>query len=422
MLITYRTVLSVEILAACPSKGEAETDCYNKSLMHHLSLFVLAATATAFVHPGALHTIKDFERINTHVANGDEPWNTSWALLEASKYAQASYEPTPKEIVYRGANGVDSENYPSLYRDTAAAYQLAIRWKISNDTGYADAAVNILSSWAATLTGIDGTSDKFLASGLYGYQMANAAELMSDYSGWDSSNKTATATMLTEVFASMNTLFLEEHNGNDYYHYYANWDQCNIASLLAIGIFTDNQTMYDYALDFVRTGPSNGALPVFAIANYTESGSDKVLTQGQEAGRDQGHSTLDIVLLGIIAQQAYNQGDDLFATYSNEILNAAEYVGKYNVGNDVPYTLYESYEGDQTVISNSSRGEIRPGFELLSAHYGQLKGLDSSWTDAYRDWVNANSTGGVEGGGGSYASTSGGFDGLGFGSLLYRIS
>lgn len=100
---------------------------------------------------------------------------------------------------------------------------------------------------------------------------------------------------------------------------------------------------------------------------------------------------------------------------------SAEYAAKYNVGSDVPYTLYQSYQGNQTVISDASRGSIRPGFELLSAHYGQLKGLDSSWTDAYRDMVNSNSTGGVEGGGGNYGSSSGGFDGLGFGTLLYRI-
>lgn len=261
-------------------------------------------------------------RINTYLADEVEPHNTTWTLLTTSDYAQSSYQPTPKETVYRGYNGVDSENYPSLYRDTAAAYQLAIRWRVTNDTSYADAAINILSSWASSLVAIEGTSDKFLASGLYGYQMANAAELMSDYPGWDSTNKTATGTMLTNVFAAMNTRFMEEHNGQDYYHYYANWDLCNLASLLAIGIFTDNQTMYDYALDYVRTGPSNGALPVFAIANYTEEGSNKVLTQGQEAGRDQGHSTLDMVLFGIVAQQAYNQGDDLFAEFSNEILNA----------------------------------------------------------------------------------------------------
>lgn len=109
-------------------------------------------------------------------------------------------------------------------------------------------------------------------------------------------------------------------------------------------------------------------------------------------------------------------------TYLLTEQSRAEYVAKYNVGDEVPYTLYQSFEGNQTVISNYSRGTVRPGFELLSAHYGQTKGLDSSWTDAYRDLVNANSTDGVEGGGGNYGSTSGGFDVLGFGSLLYRIS
>lgn len=288
-----------------------------------ISILMTLSTAAAFIHPGALHTTQDFARINTHLTTSDEPWNTTYILLTTSAYAQSTYLPTPHETVYRGANGINPENYPNLYKDAAAAYQLALRWKLTNETSYAFAATNILSSWALTLTTIDGTSDKYLASGLYGYQLANAAELMRDYPGWDSGNKTATATMLTEVFAAMNTRFLEDHNDtHDNYHYWANWDQCNLASLIAIGIFTDNQTMYDTAVRYVRAGPSNGALPVFGVANYTEDESGKVLTQGQEAGRDQGHATLDIMLLGVIAQQAFNQGDDLFAEFGEEILNA----------------------------------------------------------------------------------------------------
>ncbi|KAL5357618.1 chondroitin AC/alginate lyase [Aspergillus floccosus] len=384
-------------------------------------LTLFASVSWAFVHPGALHTAEDFDRIIGHVKNQDEPWNTTWTLLTSNSYAQSSYEPRPVEVVYRGDDGTNTQNYPNLYRDAHAAYQLAVRWKITSDTAYADAAINILNSWATTLTGIGGSSDKFLASGIYGYQMANAAELMRDYTGWPDDDKSKTGEMLTNVFASMNNLFLDDHNGQDYYHYYANWDLCNLASLMAIGIFTDNQTMYDKAVQYVRTGPGNGALPVFAIANFTEEGTGKALTQGQEAGRDQGHATLDLALLGVVAQQAFNQGDDLFAEYENLILNSAEYIGKYNVGYDVPYTPYMSYQGNQTVISESSRGNVRPGAELVSAHYGQLKGLNSSWTDAYRDWVNANTTGGVELGGGYYGGNSGGFDALGFGSLLYRL-
>lgn len=192
--------------------------------MHSFISFLLLAgdIAAAFAHPGALHTAKDFRRITKHVADSNEPWNTTWSLLTSSSYAQSSYKPNLQTVVYRGYNGVNSENYQYLYRDAAAAYQLAMRWKITIDKSYADASVNIMDSWAATITVIKGTSDKFLASGLYGHQLANAAELMRNYSGWSRTNKTASANMLKYVFATMKNLFFEDHNGESYYHYYAN--------------------------------------------------------------------------------------------------------------------------------------------------------------------------------------------------------
>ncbi|KAI7712973.1 hypothetical protein KC353_g7869, partial [Hortaea werneckii] len=115
-------------------------------------------------------------------------------------------------------------------------------------------------------------------------------------------------------------------------------------------------------------------------------------------------------------------GDDLFAACSNEILNGAEYAAKYNVNQSVPYTPYESFEGTQTVISPDSRADIRPGFELLVAHYGDIAGLDASWSAGYRDYVNENTELGVEGGGGDYSPNSGGYDALGYGTLMYRRS
>lgn len=74
------------------------------------------------------------------------------------------------------------------------------------------------------------------------------------------------------------------------------------------------------------------------------------------------------------------------------------------------------------MISASSREDVRPGFELLYAHYNDLKGLNASWTGRYRDYVNNNISARVEGGGGNYGTASGGFDGLGFGTLLFRLT
>lgn len=88
----------------------------------------------------------------------------------------------------------------------------------------------------------------------------------------------------------------------------------------------------------------------------------------------------------------------------------------------VPFTEYDNPDqGNMSGISPASRGNVRAGFELLYAHYNDIRGLDASWTKAYVDYVN-NATGGVEGGGGNYGSNSGGYDYLGFGTLMYRLT
>lgn len=286
-----------------------------------------------FIHPGALHTAKDINRVKKHVENKEEPWYRAWQHLESSELAQTTWEPTPHSILVRGSQDRLTQNFEDAYRDAHAAYKLALRWHLSsgsNRSTYADAAVRILDAWSAELTDIDGNEDKFLAAGLYGYQFANAGELLRGYAGWSLKRQNDFSTMLNDIFAYYNRLFLDTHNDKPDF-YYANWDLCNIASLMAIGIFTDNSTMYDFAVEYFLNGPAtgevaNGALPFFSIANFTETEAGpgdevKILMQGQEAGRDQGHATLCFALLGVIGQQGYNQGVDLYGAFGNMILN-----------------------------------------------------------------------------------------------------
>lgn len=103
-------------------------------------------------------------------------------------------------------------------------------------------------------------------------------------------------------------------------------------------------------------------------------------------------------------------------------IQSAEYYGKFNTNHTVPYTPYESWEGVLPVVSEHARFGIRPGFEAIYAHFSDRKNLDASWTKAYRDYVSGNITASVEGGGGDYGPNSGGFDALGHGTLMYRIS
>ncbi|CAI7575781.1 unnamed protein product [Penicillium viridicatum] len=394
-----------------------------------LSAGCAAAHAKPFVHPGALHTNQDIQRIKKYVKAEAQPWSRAWQHLESTTLAQTTWVPKPQEILVRGTNATwqptPAQNYGDAYRDAHSAYQLTLRWLIGGNTSYADHAVQILNGWGSTLRDINGTEDKFLAAGLYGYQFANAAELLRVYPGWTKADQTMFGNMLNDVFAKYNLDFLEHHNYKTNF-YYANWDLCNIASLQAIGIFNDNQTMYEYAVHYWQYGlPDssvvvNGALPYFSIANFTED-SGKQLMEIQESGRDQGHATLCIALLGVIGQQGWNQGIDLFSTYQHEILHAAEYVAKYNTNNTVPYTPYTSWEGLLSVVASKQRFSVRPGYEAVASHYAGVKHMNASWSMEYRDYVNQNISAGVEGGGGDYGPNSGGYDAFGHGTLLYRI-
>lgn len=83
----------------------------------------------------------------------------------------------------------DWNNYTKLMKDAAAAYQLALRWKLSETDGaqYADAAVAILNDWAKTCTGfIVNDKGEFIDPNeflifIQVHQIANAAEIMRSY-------------------------------------------------------------------------------------------------------------------------------------------------------------------------------------------------------------------------------------------------
>ncbi|GKZ33112.1 hypothetical protein AbraIFM66950_002890 [Aspergillus brasiliensis] len=426
MKLTFPVVFS--LLAAISSARQGAPQVSNRDASQASSS---RSTTSEFIHPGLLHTASDFARIAEKVSSNTEPWLTGWYKLTNSSNINLDYTPSPKSIVYRGADGTHTENYASLFKDIAAAYAMAIYWKVTGNTSYADVVVNILDEWSSTLTDISGTTDLYLAAGIYGYEFANVAEIMRTYSGWPTANLTRFTDMMVDVFYPINHDFLLNHHGAAVDHYWANWDLCNIASILSIGVLSDNQTMYDEGLTYFKSGEGNGQIEKAIWKLYQVDG--EALGQGQEAGRDQGHSMLDFALLGPIAQTTYNQGTDLFEYLDNRILAgvryveltknyfSAEYVAKYNLGNDVPYTTYNNSDDvNQTTISNSSRGDIRPIWELFYNHYGILKGLNVTYTKAYRDMV-VDDGSGAEGGGGDYGTTSGGYDQLGYGTLMYTL-
>jgi hypothetical protein len=347
----------------------------------------------------------------SNVRSGAQPWQAGWNRLVANGHSQSTWKPRATATIVRG--GATGQNYRVLYNDVHAAYQNALRWRVSGDTAHADTARDILNAWSATLTTVTGDADRFLAAGIYGYQFANAAALMRGYPGFDLARFQQ---MMLTIFYPLNNDFLTHHNGACITNYWANWDLCNIASVLAIGILCEDTAKINQAVDYYKNGAGNGA-----IANAVPFLYPGGMGQWQESGRDQGHTMLGIGLAGAICEMAWNQGIDLYGYDDGRFLAGCEYVAAYNLGQDVPFTTYTWRNGDgcasqtQTAISAGSRGQDRPIWGLVYNHYVKRRSMSAPNVTAYAARVQP------EGGGGDYGGDSGGFDQLGFGTLAYSL-
>jgi fibronectin type 3 domain-containing protein len=359
----------------------------------------------AFVHPGCLSTQADLNRMAAKVAAIQQPWKGSWDLLAANYHAQLSYNPSPQTEICAG--GVCTpENYMKMAHDCAAAYQTALRYHISGDTRYADKAVQIMNAWASTFTRFTGDSNAGLRAGLYGYQFACAGELMRSYSGWAPADFAAFKSMLLNIFYPINSDFLVRHNGTCDSHYWANWDLAAMTSILAIGVLCDDQAKFDEAVTYFLEGIGNGA-----IGNAVHYLHPNGLGQWQESGRDQGHATLGMVLMGPFCEIAWNQGVDLYGYAGDLFLAGTEYVSKYNLFHDVPYVTYIQCDYWVNPVVACCPGHYRVGWDMIYNHYVNRMGLAAPYTAQYAEVVRPE--------GGGEGSTSGGYDSLGFTTLTH---
>ncbi len=375
-------------------------------------IFGIGASAAEFTHPGLLHTEADFARIKAAISSGQQPIYSGWEKLLESPFSSPDWSPRAVETVIRGADG---DNVSLLYNDVARAYQCALRWKISGDAACGETAKNILNAWSSTLKTVTGSADRYLASGLFGYQLANASELMRDYSGFDLK---AMQDMLMNVFYKplcerflFSNEFGRDHNDAHIQNYWANWDLCNLAATIAIGIFCDDREIYEKGVNYFMYGAGNGAIYNAVPAVFPGS-----LAQWQESGRDQGHSNLGVGLMACACEMAWNQGLDLYGWANNRFMYAAEYVARYNNGEDVPFAVYEWHTGQkgnlmkQTVVAEGGRGEMRPIWEMIYNHYHNRMGYSVPNIEKRAALSRP------EGGAGGHATT---FDQPGFGTLLY---
>ena len=403
-------------------------------------------------HPCMLHTDADFTYVKSKLTR--TPWSEGLDKLKNSGYSYSNYTPEAQEILGRmddknwSATFPDWwNNYTYFYEDAAAAYQLALRWKLEGDIACGQAAVRILNEWATTCKGLvrvkslanDRTYDpngeiadpnEYLIS-INVHQMVNAAEIMrTDETLFKKDELAAFQTMVKNVFYPAASDFLA-HRESCKQHSWLNWDLAQMTSILSIGILCDDQDMINEAILYFKYGVGNGCIDNAVPFLHQDPDGHGMLGQGQESGRDQGHATLCVSLMGAFCQMAYNIGEDLFAYDNYRAVAMAEYVGKYNLikdeafnkgtlvgddfvydSNSFPYTSYSNPSYTNATISTDQRGTKRPAWELFYG-YCKAKGISSIYSGKWAEQMRP------DGGGGNYGPNSGGFDQLGFGTLMY---
>ncbi|WP_412180727.1 alginate lyase family protein [Streptomyces sp. ADMS] len=321
----------------------------------------------AFAHPGLLYGADDLARMKAAVAAQESPVHDGYLTFAAHARSKSAYTvQNTGQITSWGRGPTNFQN--QAVADSAAACQNALMWCVTGDRANADKARDILNAWSRSLTAITG-ADGPLGAGLQAFKFVNAAELLrhTGYDGWGADDIARCERSFLDVWYPAVSGYMLYANGN--------WDLTAIQTILAIGVFCEEPTLFEDALRFVAAGTGNGSVRGRIV---TDAG------QGQESGRDQGHEQLAIGLMGDAAQVAWNQGVDLWGFDGNRILANAEYAAKYNLGGDVPFTpdLDRTGKYIKTTVSNKVRGNLPPVYEMYYAHYSGVRGLDTPYTRA----------------------------------------
>lgn len=329
-----------------------------------LSPSVMAEAVKPFTHPGMLHSKAEIAFIKEKLSSNEEPWKSAWEQLQSADSTSLDYMPSPRANVVRGARNRPDIGSSDISNDAAAAYAHALQWSLTGNQAHASKVIEILNAWSGTLESVGG-HDAMLLIGMDGVSFCNAAELIRHTNDqWKPEDQQQFERMLREVFYPAIKDFYPTANGN--------WDASMIQTMMAMGIFLEDRTMFDRAKTYFLSGKGNGCITKY-LNHFGEC---------QESGRDQLHTQMGLGYLSSACEMAWKQGIDLYGAAENRLALGFEYTSKYNLGEEVPYEPYRSVGGryHYETVSKRSRGRFRPIYERTIHHYCERMGLEMPYS------------------------------------------
>lgn len=273
-------------------------------------------------------------------------------LAVPSLWAQSDYKMAgPYEVVAR--DGEFRKSKAGSERDMFTAWQCAIKGQRVKGKEQ-EKALEIINAYASTLQRFDGHDAPLCC--IQGYWLVRAMIMLKEYQTqeWPSMVRRA-------MLPTINKFEADSPYAN------GNWGAIVNRLRLACGIFLEDKTVYQAAIDYYLHANDNGSLPQYV----SETG------QCQETGRDQGHTQLGLGALCETCEMAWEQGDDLWGALDNRLMKGLEYTARYNLGYDVPFEQWTDCTGlynDWTEPGAMGRGQIRCIYDAAYHHYVDVKG------------------------------------------------
>ncbi|MFD2728414.1 alginate lyase family protein [Enterococcus camelliae] len=333
---------------------------------------------TIFNHPGVSLTMQQLHAMKDHIQKKEEPWYSDYLRLVntvPNQLSSADFPIVARSGVGRG-NPEGSGNISDFEESSAAAYFNALQWVITGEEKFGKKTADILDTWGSQLKIVDGR-DQILGASLATLKMINASEILRYYDGGFAGYSTQNHQMFNQML--LNVIYPVIQDGGAPMNANGNWDVIPMMTMIAIGVATDNTSIFNRAVAMYQDPEINGS-----IVNYISDTGQTV-----ESARDQAHGQLGIGAMGDICNIAYHQNVNLWELYDNRLGKAFNWAAQYNLfsgeGELVTNALPNIYgrtdiwaywtEMDQLGIY---RGQLRPIYETALSYY-QDTNLDVTW-------------------------------------------
>ncbi len=402
-------IIASMIVALLPvSSGTVSAETGSESVItDYLPTIFETIDANGFKHPGVGLTKELLENLQTQVRAQKEPWKTYFDQLVAS------VDPWGTPLATRTVSSKFSEGCfcsqgynEKFVWDGLTAYTQALMYVITGDEVYRANTMYIIRKWEQkNPADYAYFVDSHIHTGVPLYRMVTAAEIMRytsthtaelEWTDQDTANLTNNVIVpVTETFNHTNHRFMNQH-------------LYPLIGAISGYVFTGNVERYHEAVEWFTVNKTavdqhiNGSIKrLFRLVDTNAATGEKVdnpQVQITEMGRDQAHSTGDVINVAILSRLLQAQGtkvdpvDGTVSTAENavttydfldkSILAGTDHFARYMNGYDTPWIPTEARMREDgspviyQILNTAYQGRIGGNAYDLYYYYKYEQGLD----------------------------------------------